>query len=82
MPPLAEVFDASAKGQHQPLTGELKEIDMQQQRPWHSTRLGETRYHDNDTCTEGNNIERYYFAWGTGGKQLCDHCSRLDQRGK
>lgn len=55
---------------------------MPKQQPWHSTRPGETVYHDNTACTEGNNIERYYFAWGTGNRRLCDHCKRLDQEGR
>jgi len=39
---------------------------MPQQKPWHSKRPGETVHHDNTACTEGNNIETHYFAWGTG----------------
>ncbi|HMG01590.1 MAG TPA: hypothetical protein VK596_00570 [Edaphobacter sp.] len=51
--------------------------------PWHSTRPGETKYHDNNACTEGNNIEAYYFKWGTGlGRILCSHCQRLDAAGR
>lgn len=51
--------------------------------PWHSKRPGETVYHDNTACTEGNNIETYYFAWGTGGRlALCVHCARLDRAGQ
>jgi hypothetical protein len=53
-----------------------------QKSPWHSTRPGETVYHDNDKCTEGNNIEQRYFASGTGNRQKCDHCARLDAEGK
>jgi len=45
---------------------------------WHSTRVGEAVYHNNRSCTESNNIESYYFAWGTGGKRLCSHCSSLN----
>ena len=29
---------------------------MAQKSPWHSTRSGETVYHNNSNCTEGNNI--------------------------
>jgi len=50
--------------------------------PWHSTRPGETVHHDNDKCTEGNNIESYYRKEGTGGRPLCAHCKRLDDEGK
>jgi hypothetical protein len=49
--------------------------------PWYSTRVGETVHHDNTVCTEGNNIESYYRAKGTGGRPLCKHCARLDQQG-
>jgi hypothetical protein len=55
---------------------------MPQQKPWHSTRPGETVYHDNNACTEGNNIESYYLASGTGNRRLCDHCRRLDAQGE
>lgn len=34
-------------------------------------------HHNNNACTEGNNIEARYKAQGTGGLPLCDHCSRL-----
>src|ERR1051326_3555891 len=46
--------------------------------PWHSTRPGETVYHNNNACTEGNNIELYYFAAGDGGLKLCHHCAMLN----
>jgi hypothetical protein len=46
--------------------------------PFHSTRPGETKYHDNNACTEGNNIEKKYWASGKGvGRTLCAHCARL-----
>jgi hypothetical protein len=50
--------------------------------PWHSKRSGETVHHDNTACTEGNNIEKEYWASGTGGRPLCAHCARLDKEGK
>ena len=34
-------------------------------------------YHDNDQCTEGNNIERQNRVAGTGNRPRCDHCTRL-----
>lgn len=34
-------------------------------------------YHDNDKCTEGNNIESRNRKSGTGGKRKCSHCARL-----
>jgi hypothetical protein len=50
--------------------------------PFHSSRPGETVHHDNNRCTEGNNIESYYKKSGTGGRPLCKHCERLDAEGK
>lgn len=50
--------------------------------PFHSKKPGITVHHDNNTCTEGDNIESYYLAQGTGNKPLCAHCSRLDSEGK
>jgi hypothetical protein len=49
---------------------------------FHSKRVGETKHHDNNKCTEGDNIESYNLVSGTGGKPLCSHCSRLDSEGK
>jgi hypothetical protein len=34
-------------------------------------------YHDNDECTEGNNIETENRVPGTGGRRQCEHCARL-----
>ncbi len=34
-------------------------------------------YHDNDRCTEGNNIESYNRVPGTAGRPKCEHCARL-----
>lgn len=46
--------------------------------PFHSTHpMARRVYHDNDRCTEGNNIERRYWASGTGGRRRCEHCERL-----
>jgi hypothetical protein len=55
---------------------------MPQAYPWHSTRFGETVYHNNTLCTEGNNIERYYLAQGTGNKARCTHCAKLNREGR
>jgi len=55
---------------------------MPQVSPWHSARQGETVYHNNTNCTEGNNIEKYYLRPGTGNKVLCTHCARLNASGK
>jgi hypothetical protein len=40
------------------------------------------RYHNNDHCTEANNIETKNIRQGTGGYPLCDHCSRLNATGR
>jgi hypothetical protein len=46
--------------------------------PFHSVHpSARPVYHDNDRCTEGNNIETYYKRAGTGGHRRCDHCVRL-----
>lgn len=43
--------------------------------PFHSIK--QTVYHDNNRCTEGNNIERENLRSGTGSKPRCQHCARL-----
>jgi hypothetical protein len=45
--------------------------------PRHSTELHCEVYHNHTDCTEANNIEQKYFAWGTGNKRLCKHCEKL-----
>lgn len=45
---------------------------------FHSKRESDRKvYHNNDKCTEGNNIETYNKVAGTGGRPLCNHCSKL-----
>jgi hypothetical protein len=46
--------------------------------PFHSA-LQQHRnvYHDNDKCTEGNNIEAKYRRPGTDGRPRCEHCAKL-----
>lgn len=34
-------------------------------------------YHDDNQCTEGNNIEPRNRESGTGGRPKCEHCQRL-----
>jgi hypothetical protein len=46
--------------------------------PWHSERPGETVYHDNDKCEEGQKVPRMFWATGTDGRPLCKECARLD----
>ncbi len=46
--------------------------------PFHSKRPNDPNvHHNNDRCTEGNNIEAQNKAPGTGGYPLCAHCARL-----
>jgi hypothetical protein len=45
--------------------------------PFHSKRPGTTHHHNNNQCTEGNNIESYNKVAGTGNLPLCHHCQRL-----
>jgi hypothetical protein len=46
--------------------------------PFHSKLETDRKvYHDNDKCTEGNNIERQNRVSGTGGRPRCEHCNRL-----
>lgn len=45
--------------------------------PFHSKLPGTQVYHDNNQCTEGNNIEHRNRVPGTGGLPKCDHCKRL-----
>lgn len=45
---------------------------------FHSSREADRKvYHDNNSCTEGNNIETKYKTAGTGGRPRCNHCERL-----
>ena len=45
---------------------------------WHSTKNGITVYHNNRNCTEGNNIESENLKTGTGNKNLCSKCKKLN----
>lgn len=44
---------------------------------FHSARAGTDRHHNDDKCTEGNNIESYNRKAGTGGHPLCKRCREL-----
>lgn len=51
---------------------------MSKVRAWHSIRESDRKvYHDNNKCTEGNNIEDRYRRDGTAGRRQCEHCARL-----
>lgn len=49
---------------------------------FHSKKYGTEVYHNNDKCTEGNNIESYNRVSGTGNLRLCEHCEELNSQGK
>ena len=46
--------------------------------PFHSKKPGTKVYHNNNKCTEGNNIESYNLVSGTGGHRLCQSCKTLN----
>jgi len=48
--------------------------------PVHSVK--QNVHHDNNKCTERNNIEKENLREGTGGKPLCEHCAKLNREGK
>ena len=51
---------------------------MAKTNPWHSTKDNDPNvYHDNTSCTEGNNIEDKNRRDGTGNRPQCQHCARL-----
>ncbi len=51
--------------------------------PWHSIEPNTRNvYHDNTKCTEGNNIETENLRRGTAGREICEHCKRLDATGQ
>ncbi len=39
--------------------------------------LNKKVYHDNSSCTEGNNIESKYKTSGTAGRPKCQRCTEL-----
>ena len=48
--------------------------------PWHSKKETDRKvYHDNTSCTEGNNIEKQNVQSGTGSRPRCQHCAQLDK---
>ena len=65
---------------HQGTTAHAKEGIMAKVPAFHSTESGVDCYHNNDQCTEGNNIEPDYLAQGTGGYRLCDHYRRENEK--
>ena len=52
----------------------LKEaIIMAKVKPFHTKEKTDV-YHNDNKCTEGNNIEKYNKRPGTGGKRKCKGC--------
>jgi hypothetical protein len=44
---------------------------------FHSSKPGTAVHHNDNKCTEGNNIETANKKSGTGGLPLCNHCKNL-----
>ena len=51
-------------------------------KPFHSKLTGTSVHHNNNQCTEGNNIESSNRESGTGGHLLCSRCKELNAQGK
>ncbi len=47
--------------------------------PWHS--VDSNVYHNNPNCQSGSRIEPESVRQGTGNKQLCEECARLNSAG-
>lgn len=46
--------------------------------PFHSVKETDRQvYHDDDQCTEGNNIEKENKRSGTDGRPKCERCKEL-----
>jgi hypothetical protein len=50
--------------------------------PFYSDEPGRKVYHNNNQCTEGNNIEARNWRSGTGNKRLCERCKELNAQGR
>jgi hypothetical protein len=50
--------------------------------PIYSKRPGTDVHHNNNQCTERNNIESYNIKHGTGDYRLCANCKRLNAEGR
>lgn len=61
-----------------PRTTRMGKENHMKTKAWHS-RLETDRkvYHDNTSCTEGNNIEDRNRVDGTGGRPRCKRCDEL-----
>ena len=45
--------------------------------PFHSKQAGQTSYHTNNICPEGENIPREDRIFGTAGLKLCPLCTQM-----
>jgi hypothetical protein len=50
--------------------------------PTYSDEPGRDVYHNNNQCTERNNIETRNERQGTAGRRLCHRCAELNAAGK
>ena len=50
--------------------------------PFYSKRKDIKVYHNNNKCTEGNNIEPENLKHGTSGRRLCERCKKLNKERK
>ena len=50
--------------------------------PFHTKADPSAPYHDNNKCTEGNNIESYNRVSGSGSRRHCTRCAELNAAGK
>ncbi|MBK7233807.1 MAG: hypothetical protein IPH93_16485 [Saprospiraceae bacterium] len=52
---------------------------MAKSAPFHSVRETDKQvYHNNSSCTEGNNIEPQYRRSGTDNRPLCKSCEKIN----
>lgn len=54
-----------------------EEVNMAKVNPFHSKLPSADAYHDNNSCTVGNNIESYNRVPGTGNLPKCYYCKQL-----
>ena len=47
---------------------------------FHSSSPSSTVYHDNTSCTEGNNIEKVYLESGTDERHKCKYCKKRNEK--
>jgi hypothetical protein len=69
--------ESSQRARHAPATTERAKMPRTNI-AWHS--ILRNVYHNNTSCTEGNNIERENWRSGTGNRPLCRECNGLNMR--